>query len=114
MKNYLNAQNCTEENLKKVATIMKNGGIAIFPTETVYGIGTNGLDEKAVKKLYQVKQRNLKNPINLLVSDFEMIQNIAKDISPIEYKLMQSFFPRSFYYYSKKEANCTKYCNSKF
>ena len=43
--------------LKEVAEIIKNGGIVVFPTETVYGIGANALDTDAVKRLYEVKER---------------------------------------------------------
>ncbi len=94
----------TDENkLKEFANGMKNGKLCLFPTETVYGIGTNGLDEEAVQKIYEAKKRDKKNPINLLVSDITMIETITKDISPLEYKLMEAFFPRTFYDYFKKE-----------
>lgn len=81
------------KNLKIAANIIKKGGIVIFPTETVYGIGTNGLDEEAVKKLYEVKDRLLNKPISLLVSNFDMINQVAKDITEMEYKIMKNFFP---------------------
>lgn len=84
------------EKLKEVAHLIKNGGLVVFPTETVYGIGTNGLDENAVQKIYIAKGRNTGNPINLLVSNMEMVNSIAKDISEIEYKLMETFFPGPF------------------
>lgn len=97
MKDYLDIQNSYQESdLAKIATIIRNGGLVLFPTETVYGIGTNGLDEKAVEKLYEAKRRNRKNPINLLVDSMEMVEMIAQDISPMEYKLMESFFPGPF------------------
>ena len=51
--------------IKKAAELIKKGKIVVFPTETVYGIGTNGLNQEAVKKLYQVKQRPLNKPITL-------------------------------------------------
>jgi len=79
--------------LKKAAELIKQGKIVVFPTETVYGIGTNGLDENAVKKLYEVKKRPLDKPISLLVSNMEMVNLIAKDITEIEYKIMEKFFP---------------------
>ena len=79
--------------LEKAAELIKQGKIVVFPTETVYGIGTNGLDEQAVKKLYNVKQRPLNKPISLLVSNMEMVNQIAKDITEIEYKIMEKFFP---------------------
>lgn len=94
MKNYLNVENnYSDDKLKEIANIIKNGGVVLFPTETVYGIGTNGLDAKAVEKIYEIKKRNKKNPINLLVSNLEMIEKVAQDISPLEYKLIKAFFP---------------------
>ena len=94
MKNYLDCRNNTEyEKLKEPARIIKNGGIVIFPTETVYGIGANGLNEEAIKKLYEVKQRPLNKPISLLVNSIEMVNKIAKDITELEYALMKEFFP---------------------
>ena len=79
--------------LEKASEFIKQGKIVVFPTETVYGIGTNGLDEKAVRKLYEVKKRPLNKPISLLVSNMEMVKLIAKDITEIEYKIMKKFFP---------------------
>lgn len=103
MKNYLNVQNSYQEaELEKVATGIKNGGIVLFPTETVYGIGTNGLDEVAVEKLYKVKKRNRRNPINLLVNNLTMVEEITLGISPLEYKLMEAFFPGPFTIILKK------------
>ena len=90
--------------LEVVAQIIKNGGLVLFPTETVYGLGANGLDENAVKKIYIAKGRNENNPINLLVSNMEMINNIAKHISDLEYKLMESFFPGPFTIILKKKS----------
>ena len=79
--------------LEQAAKLIKQGKIVVFPTETVYGIGTNGLDENAVRKLYEVKQRPLNKPISLLVSNMEMVDEIARDITEIEYKIMEKFFP---------------------
>ena len=82
--------------LEYAANVIKSGGLVLFPTETVYGLGANGLDENAVKKIYVAKGRNFNNPINLLVSDMNMIKAVAKNISPLEYKLMEAFFPGPF------------------
>ena len=94
MEQYTNMKNnLNYDNLKEPAQIIKKGGIVIFPTETVYGIGTNGLDENAIQKLYEVKQRPLNKPISLLVNNIEMVEKIAKNITEVEYKLMERFFP---------------------
>ena len=94
MKNYLDFRNKIEyEKIQKQAQIIKQGGLVVFPTETVYGIGTNGLDEKAIEKLYKIKQRPLNKPISLLVSNMKMIEELATNINEIEYKIMGKFFP---------------------
>ena len=94
MEKLLNLKNSTDyQKLRYPAGIIKNGGIVVFPTETVYGIGVNGLDRNAVEKLYKIKERPLDKPISLLVSDFEMIEKVAQNITEVEYKLMKKFFP---------------------
>ncbi len=104
MQNYLNLKNNPDYiKLKEPAKIIKHGGIVVFPTETVYGIGTNGLNEKAVKKLYAIKQRPLSKPISLLVNSIDMINEIAKDITKLEYALIKEFFPGSLTIILKKK-----------
>ncbi len=94
MQNYLDFTNNVDySKLKETAKTIKDGGIVIFPTETVYGIGTNGLNEIAVKKLYEVKKRPLSKPISLLVNSIDMINEVAKDITELEYALIKEFFP---------------------
>ena len=102
---YLDQNNkIDDKKLKEIANEMRDGKIAIFPTETVYGIGTNGFNEKALRKLYQIKNRNFKNPLNLLVNSTEMIELVAKDISKLEYALMKAFFPGPFTIILKKKS----------
>ena len=94
MQKYIDFRNEIDyKKLKEAANLIKSGKLVIFPTETVYGIGTNGLDENAIKRLYEAKRRPLSKPINLLVSDIKMIERVTKNISDMEYKLMKAFFP---------------------
>ena len=104
MEKYLNFKNNIDESkLKIVGQSIAKGGLVIFPTETVYGIGTNGLDEKAIEKLYSAKCRDLNKPISLLVSNLDMVEQIATDITEVEYKLMNTFFPGPFTIILKKK-----------
>ena len=80
-------------DLQFAANIIKQGGLVIFPTETVYGIGVNGLDVNAIKKLYKVKNRSFDKPTSLLVSNMDMVHQIAKDITDVENQLMEKYFP---------------------
>ena len=57
-------KNITDNELMEVSQSIKKGKIVVFPTETVYAIGVNGLDEKAIRRLYEVKQRDITKPIN--------------------------------------------------
>lgn len=94
MMGYLDCKdNIYFDKLKEISEIIKNGGIVVFPTETIYGIGTNGLNKEAISRLYEVKQRPTSKPISLLVSSIEMVDMVAKDITDMEYKLMDKFFP---------------------
>ena len=97
MYTYIDLKNATNfSELKEAADIINSGGLVLFPTETVYGLGANGLVEDAVKKIYLAKGRDFKNPINLLVDSMEMIESVAKSISPLERTLMEAFFPGPF------------------
>lgn len=60
------------DELQQAADILARGGLVAFPTETVYGLGANGLDEEAVRSIYQAKGRPSDNPLILHICDTEM------------------------------------------
>ena len=91
--------------IKKAADIIKQGGLVLFPTETVYGIGANGLNEKAVKKIFIAKGRAQDNPLILHIANLNMLEIIAKDITELEYRLMDAFWPGPFTIILKKKDN---------
>ncbi|MCT4607166.1 MAG: L-threonylcarbamoyladenylate synthase [Marinisporobacter sp.] len=82
-----------EEILKVPAKVLKNGGTVAFPTETVYGLGANALDEKAVKKIFQAKGRPSDNPLIVHISKIEEIIPLVKEIPENAKKLMGKFWP---------------------
>lgn len=94
MSKYIDlSSNYNIDDLKEAASYIKEGKTVIFPTETVYGIGANALDKNAVKKIFEAKGRPQDNPLILHVSSIDMIEKIAKDITPLENKLINNFFP---------------------
>ena len=93
--------NNTEE-LKIVCNLIKNGEVVIFPTETVYGIGANAFDEKAVSKIFMAKGRPSDNPLIVHIADKRMFQEIAQDITEVEQKLIDHFMPGPFTLILKK------------
>lgn len=88
MKDYI----CLSD-MKEAGSIIRNGGLVIFPTETVYGIGANGFDANAVKSIFIAKGRAQDNPLILHIADFDMIDLIAQNISDLERKIIDIFFP---------------------
>ena len=82
-----------KEGLYKAAEIIKTGGLVAFPTETVYGLGANGLDENAVPKIYEAKGRPSDNPLILHISEFDEIKNIVKEIPDVAFVLADEFWP---------------------
>ena len=82
--------------LQHPAKILKQGGLVLFPTETVYGLGANGLNENAVKNIFTAKGRHQDNPLILHISNFDMLNSISISINDIEKKLIDSFWPGPF------------------
>lgn len=95
-------ENTNIEELKIVCNLIKNGEIVIFPTETVYGIGANAFDEKAVGKIFMAKARPSDNPLIVHIADKRMIPEIATEITEVEQKLIDHFFPGPFTLILKK------------
>lgn len=94
---YYNWKNKTDtEELKIICNLIRNGELVIFPTETVYGIGANALDENAVGKIFIAKGRPSDNPLIVHVADKRKINEITQDITEVEQKLIDNFMPGPF------------------
>ncbi|HQU83330.1 MAG TPA: L-threonylcarbamoyladenylate synthase [Pyrinomonadaceae bacterium] len=78
---------------KTAAEFIKKGGIVAFPTETVYGLGANVFDEKAVAKIFEAKQRPNDNPLIAHVGNIEQIKLLTEKITPNALKFIDAFFP---------------------
>lgn len=82
-----------EEELQEAAQIIRDGGLVAFPTETVYGLGANALDEQAARKIYEAKGRPSDNPLIAHVSSLEELKPLVKEIPEAAKKLMDAFWP---------------------
>ena len=84
----------TEQSfLDQAARLLRAGEVVAFPTETVYGLGANGMDAEASGKIYAAKGRPSDNPLILHIADFAQLDGIAKDISEDAWKIMKAFWP---------------------
>ena len=79
--------------LAEAGRLLRAGQLVAFPTETVYGLGANGLDSAACAKIYEAKGRPSDNPLILHVADRAMVEEIAEDIPPMAEKLLAAFLP---------------------
>lgn len=82
-----------KEIAKKLKKILKAGGTIIIPTDTVYGLAADASNEEAVRKIYELKQREFSNPMSILVANQKMIKKVTKQISDTEEKIIKRFFP---------------------
>lgn len=82
-----------DEQLHKVANLLKAGKTVVFPTETVYGLGANALDPEAAKKIYEAKGRPSDNPLIVHISKKEDVDFLAGNISQYAKLLMEAFWP---------------------
>ncbi|HEX4990374.1 MAG TPA: Sua5/YciO/YrdC/YwlC family protein, partial [Candidatus Binatia bacterium] len=80
------AQNEAPENLAVAVDALKRGHVIVFPTETLYGLGADALDEATVEKIFQLKGRDPHNPIPVLVADQEMLYTLIAKIPTIAQK----------------------------
>ncbi len=80
-------------DIRKAGQIIRDGGLVAFPTETVYGLGANGLDPQAVKKIYQAKGRPSDNPLILHIADRSQLEQLVCCVSCKVNKLIQFFWP---------------------
>ncbi len=85
--------NPDEQILEKAGQILKQGGLVAFPTETVYGLGANALDENAARKTYEAKGRPSDNPLIVHITDVENLDEIAMNVSGKARKIMENFWP---------------------
>ena len=82
-----------KEAIKKAAEIIKKGGLVAFPTETVYGLAADYLNEKALKKLCEVKERPGNKPFTVHIADPKILDKLSCEVSEKTRGLMKKFWP---------------------
>ena len=79
--------------IQKGADIILKGEVVAYPTETIYGLGADVFNRKAVKKIYDLKARDYGLPISILVSNMEMLRELVTDVPDRVKMLMRRFWP---------------------
>lgn len=91
----INSQNPQMRLIKKAADILRDGGIIIYPTDTVYGLGCDLSNKRGIEKIYELKRRNRKQPLSFVCSDLKHISEYAK-VTDYAYKTMRRLLPGAY------------------
>lgn len=83
----------TAENLDRAAAILRNGGVVAFPTETVYGLGANAFDARAVARIFEIKRRPSFDPLIVHITGETMLAQVALPLPNLARQLTQAFWP---------------------
>ena len=88
----INSENPQMRLIRKAVDILENGGIVIYPTDTVYGIGCDLLNRRAIERIYDIKQRSRKQPFSFICADLKDISQYAI-VPNYAYKAMKRLLP---------------------
>ena len=83
----------TKNDIERAAAILREGGLVVFPTETVYGLGANALDTNAVKKIYTLKGRPATSPLIVHVASIKQARGLASEWLPEAERLARKYWP---------------------
>lgn len=89
----LDEENIDKKQLKRSAEVLKNGGLVAFPTETVYGLGANALDEDAVSSIFKAKGRPSDNPLIVHIHDESQLSELVLELPKDAQMVMDKFWP---------------------
>ncbi|MCX8193204.1 MAG: L-threonylcarbamoyladenylate synthase [Nitrososphaeria archaeon] len=87
--------NLNLDHLREVAKVIREGGLVVFPTETVYGLGADAFNREAVKRVYEVKGRPADNPLIVHISNIGQLEHVAETdyLTNDIYKIIEKFWP---------------------
>lgn len=89
----INSKNPEKYKVKKAAEIIRNWGLVVFPTETVYGIGADALNPDAVKKIFKAKGRPYDNPLIIHIAEKKDLYKLAKSVTKKAKRVIERFWP---------------------
>ena len=83
----------SKSDIAKAGALLREGAVVAIPTETVYGLAANALDEAAVAKIFAAKGRPQDNPLIIHISALEQLEDLAEEISPAVWQMAEHFWP---------------------
>lgn len=89
----MDPEHIDREAVREAGEILKAGGLVAFPTETVYGLGGDALDEKAAEKIYEAKGRPSDNPLIVHIAEISALDKIVTKVPEKARKLAEKYWP---------------------
>jgi L-threonylcarbamoyladenylate synthase len=79
--------------IREVADVIKKGGIVLFPTRCLYGLGADAFNVDAVNRIFKIKRRPVNKPISVLIKNIKAIEEFVQYVPPYASKIMDNFWP---------------------
>ncbi|MCU0847423.1 MAG: L-threonylcarbamoyladenylate synthase [Spirochaetes bacterium] len=89
----INEQNPQKRLIEKAREIIENGGVIIYPTDTVYAYGCDISDKKAIERIYRIKKIDRKKPLSFIFSDISSMNEYVRSVSDVAFKIMKKAIP---------------------
>lgn len=100
-----------EDIIFEAINVLADGGIVLYPTDTVYGLGANIFDNKAVRRVFEIKNRSFLKPLSILVKDVKSIDMVAK-LSSAQRSCVNNFLPGHYTFILNKRKIVPRYITS--
>ena len=91
----INPDNPQPRSIRQIADKLRSGAVICYPTDTVYGIGCDIFNQKAIKKIFQIKKRPLHKPFSFMCSSLKNVSNYGH-VSNVAYRIMKKVLPGPF------------------
>jgi L-threonylcarbamoyladenylate synthase len=91
-----------EDIISQAVNVLADGGVILYPTDTVYGLGANIFDNSAVRRVFEIKNRSFLKPLSILVSDVETIDLVAR-VSLGQKNTINSYLPGPYTFILNKQ-----------
>ena len=82
-----------EDVINSAAAIVSRGGVIAYPTETIYGLGADATNERAIRRVFEIKGRDFANPVSVIIGDPQDVYPLVRKVTDTAQKLMDAFWP---------------------
>ena len=97
-----------EEIITEAIKVLSNGGVVLYPTDTVYGLGANIFNNQAVRRVFQIKERSFLKPLSILVRNVESVDMVAK-MTRSQRQTISSYLPGPYTFILNKRKIVPRY-----